>query len=135
MSSVAARSHTDTAVRRVCIAGAGFARRYAHAFQRAPGTEVVGVCARTIDSAAKVAASAGGNPYTDFDAMLSNEGADIVVVATPNYLHHPMAMAALRSGAEVICEKPLGLDAEQAQELTSYAVSRGRHTGMSFTWR
>ena len=135
MTGAAAQRRVDPATRRVCIAGAGFARRYAQAFLRDPGTEVVGVCARTAESAAKLVATAGGNPYTDFDAMLSNEGADIVVVATPNYLHHPMAMAALQNGAEVICEKPLGLDAGQAAELTSYAASLGRQTGTSFTWR
>jgi predicted dehydrogenase len=67
--------------------------------------------------------------------MLDAERPDLVVVATPNHLHHPMAMAALNAGADVICEKPLGLDARQAEAMTAAAVESRRRTAMSFTWR
>jgi predicted dehydrogenase len=119
----------------VCIAGGGFARRYARAFHNAGGSELVGVCTRTPESAAEVVAAAGGSAYTDFGTMLAAEQPDIVVVATPNHLHHPMAIAALNAGAEVICEKPLGLDARQAAEMAARAASLERRTATSFTWR
>ena len=122
-------------LRRVCIAGGGFARRYARAFHDGTGAEVVGVCTKTPGSAAEVVAAAGGTAYTDFDAMLTAEEPDIVVVATPNHLHHPMTIAALTAGAEVICEKPLGLDAGQAEEMTVCAVALERRTATAFTWR
>jgi predicted dehydrogenase len=122
-------------LRRVCIAGGGFARRYARAFHDEAGAEVVGVCARTPGSAAEVVAAAGGTAYTDFDTMLGVEEPDIVVVATPNHLHHPMTIAALTAGAEVICEKPLGLDAGQAEEMAACVVALERRAATAFTWR
>ena len=120
---------------RVCIAGGGFARRYVRAFHEDGSSEVVGICTRTPGSAAAIVSVTGGTAYTDFEAMLAAEEPDIVVVATPNHLHHPMAMAALEAGAEVICEKPLGLDARQAGELASLAAALDRRTATSFTWR
>jgi predicted dehydrogenase len=122
-------------VQRVCIAGAGFARRYASAFAASARADVVGVCTRTHESAARVVSAVGGTAYTDFEEMLRVEQPDIVVVATPNHLHHPMTMSALRSGANVICEKPLGLDTAQAEEMTAHAASMNRRTATSFTWR
>ena len=124
-----------TAVRRVCIAGGGFARRYAHAFHEEAGSEVVGICTRTAESAAEIVAVTGGTAYTDFDSMLALEEPDLVVVATPNHLHHPMTIATLKAGAEVICEKPLGLDARQAGEMAELAAALDRRTATSFTWR
>ncbi len=124
-----------TGTRRVCIVGAGFAQRYARAFACDPSAEVVGVCARTIAGASQLAATVGARPYTDLDEMLEAESADIVVVAAPNHLHHPVTMAALRAGAEVICEKPLALTTAQAEEMTSLAAALGRRTRTSFTWR
>ena len=120
---------------RVCVAGAGFARRYAYAFHSDVRAEVVGVCAKTAKSAAEVTAVTGGTSYTDFDKMLEFEKPDVVVVATPNHLHHPMTMSALIGGAAVICEKPLGLDGAQAEEMAAYANALGRKTGTAFTWR
>ena len=124
-----------TAVRRVCIAGGGFARRYARAFLEEGGSEVVGVCTRTAESAAEIVAVTGGTAYTDFEAMLALEEPDLVVVATPNHLHHPMTIATLNAGAEVICEKPLGLDARQAGGMAELAAALDRRTATSFTWR
>src|SRR5689334_16874969 len=114
--------------RRVCVIGGGFGRRYAHAFGAAPDAEVVAVCARTADGAARMAATTGARPYTDAELMLREESADVVVIATPNDLHHPLTMTALKAGAEVMCEKPLALDVAQATEMTRFAVRLGRRT-------
>ena len=60
---------------------------------------------------------------------------DIVVVATPNDLHHPLTMAALDAGAEVMCEKPLALNVAQAAEMTRCAARLRRRTSVGFIWR
>ncbi len=134
-ASASGATARDGEPRRVCIAGGGFARRYANAFHEAAATRVVGVCTRRAETATELAAAAGGTAYTDFARMLSVEEPDIVVVGTPNHLHHPMAMGALEAGAEVICEKPLALDAVLAEEMAAFAASLGRRTRTSFTWR
>jgi predicted dehydrogenase len=126
---------TSHATQRVCIVGAGFGERFARAFHAESGAEVVAACARTIDSARRIVAATTGRPYVDVDEMLAKEAPSIVVVATPNYLHHPITMSALATGADVICEKPLALDVAQGQEMTSAAARLGRRSCTSFTWR
>ena len=56
--------------RRVCLIGGGFAQRYAHAFHAASEADVVAVCTRRPESAAKLAAAVGCTPYTDAHEML-----------------------------------------------------------------
>lgn len=73
--------------------------------------------------------------HRDWRELLTHERLDVVVVATPNALHHPIALAALDAGAHVICEKPLALDAAQARALADRAEVLGRATLTFFTHR
>ena len=123
------------ATQKVGIVGANFGRRYGRAFNAEGAGEVVAVCARTEQSAADAAGELGGRPYTDVDEMLAAETPDVVVIAAPNALHSPLALKALEAGADVLCEKPLALDARQAVEMTERAGQLGRRTFVPFTWR
>jgi predicted dehydrogenase len=51
---------------------------------------------------------------------------DLVVIATPNDTHHPLAAAALRAGKHVVLDKPFTLDLEEARSLRDIARERGR---------
>ncbi|HVP19888.1 MAG TPA: Gfo/Idh/MocA family oxidoreductase [Spirochaetia bacterium] len=51
--------------------------------------------------------------------------ADLVVVAAPNKEHAPMALAALKAGKAVVCEKPLSSTLEKAQEMVAAAKAAG----------
>ncbi|MDA7416200.1 oxidoreductase [Xenophilus arseniciresistens] len=51
---------------------------------------------------------------------------DLIVIATPNAQHHPMARAALLADRHVVVDKPFTLDANQARELAQLAAARGR---------
>ncbi len=57
------------------------------------------------------------NVYTDYERMLRDADIDVVVIATPNYLHTPMAISAIEYGKDVLCEMPLGLDADEIRDL------------------
>jgi predicted dehydrogenase len=48
-----------------------------------------------------------GRVMADYDAVLADPAIDAVSLCTPPSLHHPMAIAALKAGKHVICEKPL----------------------------
>jgi len=70
--------------------------------------------------------------YADFATMFAEESrrpADerlqFVVIATPNHLHFPIAVAALEAGFHVVCDKPLTLDLAQAQALASVVTQSG----------
>ncbi len=58
--------------------------------------------------------------------MLEREDVDAVDICTPNYLHAPMAIAALRSGRHVLCEKPLARNAAEAKRMVETAKKSKR---------
>jgi len=60
------------------------------------------------------------------DALLHRADIDLVVVATPNAQHHPVAKAALAAGKHVVVDKPFTLDAAEARELADMAGRGGR---------
>ncbi|MCW8084146.1 Gfo/Idh/MocA family protein [Sabulicella glaciei] len=83
--------------------------------------------ARAMESAAEL----GIRPYPDFAAMIAGErgrpdGAECVVIVTPNHAHHAPAKAALEAGLHVICDKPLALTVEEAEDLVAAVRRTGR---------
>ena len=54
------------------------------------------------------------------------ERIDFVAIVTPNHLHHPVAMAALERGFDVVCDKPMTLDLPQALAIRDRVESSGR---------
>ena len=72
---------------------------------------------------------------TDAEALCAEPGIDAVIIATPNFTHKPIALAAARAGKHVMCEKPLGLNAGEVA--TMYAACRDAHVVhmTAFTYR
>lgn len=69
--------------------------------------------------------------YPDFATMIAGErarpdGAEVVSVVTPNHAHHAAAKAALEAGLHVICDKPLALSVEEAEDLVAAAATARR---------
>lgn len=64
--------------------------------------------------------------YLDFSQILRDETIDALIISTPNYLHHPMSIAALKYGKDVLCEMPLALTASQAKEMIDVAKKEKR---------
>src|SRR5262245_41860513 len=50
---------------------------------------------------------AKASSYTDYRELLRDKAVGMVVIATPNYTHHDIAIAALRAGKDVLLEKPI----------------------------
>ncbi|MDT0344698.1 Gfo/Idh/MocA family protein [Streptomyces litchfieldiae] len=67
------------------------------------------------------AADGVGDPtgYTDLATMLDSERPDLVLIGTPPSLHREQALAALRAGAWVWCEKPLCLSLAEFDEIAA----------------
>ncbi|MBM6578200.1 Gfo/Idh/MocA family oxidoreductase [Sphingomonas sp. BT552] len=79
--------------------------------------------------------------YDTLDALVAGEAAlpegeriDAVAVVTPNYLHAPMAIAALNAGFHVFCEKPMAMNVAEAVAIADAAKASGRHFGLAFTY-
>ncbi len=60
---------------------------------------------------------------------------EVVVIAAPNFLHAPMALAAIRAGKDVLVEKPIGINFEEARELAREAGRLGRIVGVGMQRR
>ena len=73
--------------------------------------------------------------FTDYKEMLRKVKPDAVSVCTPNGLHAPTAIAALRAGAHVIVEKPLAMNAREGRAMLSAAEKAGRKLIIGFQQR
>ncbi len=73
--------------------------------------------------------------YTDYRQMLEEIRPDIVAVTTWNAAHAPCAIAALEAGAHVFCEKPMAMNAAEAQQMKETAERCGRILQIGFVRR
>jgi predicted dehydrogenase len=64
--------------------------------------------------------------YADAKEMLADKDIDAVSVCLPTFLHAPLAVAALKAGKHVICEKPPALTAKEAKQIQSAATKAGK---------
>ena len=114
---------------RIAIVGAGHVAQVAHipAYRANPDVELVAVVDEDPVKARRIKEQSGFKVwYEDFAEMLRKADVDAVDICTPNYLHLPMAVAALRSGRDVMCEKPLARNATEAQKMVETADEHGR---------
>jgi predicted dehydrogenase len=72
---------------------------------------------------------------TDAIGLCSSDAIDAVVIATPNDTHRPIAVAAAKAGKHVMCEKPLGLSAEEVRAMYEAARDAGVVHMTAFTYR
>jgi len=122
---------------RVVLLGTSFARNvHAPGFSQHPGFEVVALAGSDADRTRKIAGDLGiAGAYGDWREALAREKPDVVAIATPVYLHHPMMLAALEGGAHVLCEKPTAMDRHQAAEMRDAAARAGKVSGINHEFR
>ena len=94
-----------------------------------PNAKVVAVCdikRDRLDRAASTASRDNPRTYSDWQKVLEQKDVQAVFIATPPYLHSEMAIAALKAGKHVYCEKPVGVTAEQVRHLIAAAKASDR---------
>jgi predicted dehydrogenase len=79
-----------------------------------------------LDKAATSAARDNPNTYSDWRRIIDRKDIDVVFIATPPHLHSEMAVAALKSGKHVFCEKPIGVNSAQVKALVDAAKASNR---------
>jgi predicted dehydrogenase len=107
------------------VIGAGlWGNNHAHTFTVLPETELVAVCDLDAGRAEKLKQSFGAEAaYTDYTALLQRDDIDAVSVATPDFTHTPLILAALKAGKHVLSEKPLATTVREAEEIAAAAAS------------
>jgi predicted dehydrogenase len=108
-------------IRMGVIGAGGFGLFALQHFAQLPDVNLVGMAGTHREAAFAVAQRFGIPDIEEVDALLERPDIDLVYIATPPFLHHPYALKALQAGKHVICEKPLALDLQQADELIAAA--------------
>ncbi len=98
---------------------------HAEWYAQIPESTLVAVCDAREDVSRKIAAKHGVKGYTDFHELIEDKNVEALTVAVPNYLHHDVAVAALKAGKHVAVEKPLCLTLAEADEMIREAKKAG----------
>lgn len=104
----------------VAIVGCGtIFGNHVRALLEVPYVKIVAICDINIEKAnnKKVEYGLDAKVYSDYEDMLDAENPDSVHIATPHYLHAPMAIAALKRNINVFLEKPICISTEQIEQL------------------
>jgi predicted dehydrogenase len=121
---------------KAAIVGTGFiGPAHLEALRRLPYVEVTALVEVNQELANEKAKLLGiPNAYT-FDDMLKQSDIDVVHICTPNFLHFAQAKAVLLAGKHVICEKPLAVKIDEAEELVALAAEKGLVNAVHFNLR
>lgn len=95
-------------------------------FTQVEGVRLVGMAGTHREAARATAERFRVEDIGQPEQLFRRSDVDLIYIATPPFLHHPQAMAALNAGKHVICEKPLALTIEQADEMIALANARDR---------
>jgi predicted dehydrogenase len=96
--------------------------------------ELIGIGALTEEEVAPLAAEAGCPWFVDHRELLALSP-DVVVVCTPHPSHPALTIASLEAGAHVLVEKPLAVEAREADDMIDAAERSGRTLGVCFQQR
>jgi predicted dehydrogenase len=122
---------------RVAIAGAGYiADIHARAINAQPETELAAVVEKFPEKMNAFAAQFGiERRYKTVEELLEDGGVDALVIGTPNYLHAPQTLAALRAGVHVMVEKPMAMNAAEAEEMLATSEASESLLMVAHCWR
>ena len=98
--------------------------------------EVVGVCTTSQEKSERVAREFGIKiATTDEDVLINSPEIDVIDICTPNVYHYETLKKAIAAGKSVLCEKPLCINAEEAEEIAALPLSQNQICGMVFNNR
>jgi predicted dehydrogenase len=122
---------------RVAVIGCGAqGRNHLLAYRKDPAVEVVAVCdtdpARLREVATEFAVP---HHYGDYRQLLDGASYDLVSICTMPVSHHEMVLAAFYAGANVLCEKPMAMNSDEATEMFGAAWQADRILTLGFNMR
>ena len=106
------------------------------AMQRGALSEIVGIASRDGARAAQAAKGLGiPKSYGSYEALLADPEIEAIYNPLPNELHVPWTEKALAAGKHVLCEKPVALDAPEAERLIAARNASGKLLAEAFMVR
>src|SRR6516164_10028194 len=102
---------------KVAVIGTGFIGSvHAKNIARHPGTELVAVSDANVEFAKKIATATSAKAVADIEEIFNNRDIQAVLIATPTNTHVDYLKRAANAGKAIYCEKPIGLDYEEAEQ-------------------
>jgi len=119
---------SETSLLRVGVVGAGgIAAAHLESLSQQVGARAVAIADVNEELARERAERFGiAAVYADYRELVANPEVDAVLVCVPNYLHAPVAIAALTAGKHVFCEKPMATSVDEAREMVEAAKAHQR---------
>ena len=104
--------------------------------QRGRVSNIVAIASRAADRA-RAAAHAAAIPraYGSYQELLADPEIEAIYNPLPNHLHVPWSIRAAEAGKHVLCEKPIGLSADEARQLIAVRDRTGVHIAEAFMVR
>ncbi|MDT0145589.1 Gfo/Idh/MocA family oxidoreductase [Priestia aryabhattai] len=108
-------------------AGSNAEKKHLNNYMNLPHVEIVAICDVNINNARKLANKCQiTKVYTSYVEMILTENLDLVSICTPNSIHAEIAVYALLNGVNVHCEKPLAVNAVEAQKIVDAKNQSGK---------
>ena len=122
---------------KIAFTGTGYISKiHAHAAQVQPDTELVAVVNHRSESMAAFATEFGiPRHYPNVTELLKAGDVDALVVSTPNYLHAPETITALKAGVHVMVEKPMAMNAVEAEAMLAASRQSDALLLVAHCWR
>lgn len=90
------------------------------AMKHAAGAQVIAIASRSAEKAREAATRLGlPKSFGSYDELVEDPEIDAVYIPLPNHLHVAWSIRALEAGKHVLCEKPIGLNVAEAEELVA----------------
>ena len=98
--------------------------------------KLVALCDTNPETLEKASKATGvTHAYTNYQDALNRDDVHAVIVATPNFVHAPIVLAAVAAGKHVLCEKPLAMDLAESIKMYHAAEAAGVRHMTAFTYR
>src|SRR5512138_1098896 len=122
---------------KIGFAGAGYIINiHAKAARAQKDVQLTAVVDKYCDRAATLAQKFRiKNCFETVEQMLKTCDVEALVIGTPNFLHAPQAIAALRAGVHVMVEKPMAMNAREAEKMLEASVKSGAALMVAHCWR
>ncbi len=110
----------DTKIKWGIVGPGKIATSFAEDLELVQDAEVTAVASRNLERAQQFADKFNiPNAFGSYEELFNSDVVDIVYVATPHNFHKDLSIQAIKSGKHVLCEKPLGVNRAEVEEIVA----------------